>query len=149
MKKFEFKLEKLLSYKGQMLDSELMKLAVIRKILAEQEANLQCLFAEEDVCQRNFEEKLRGNVTPAVYQIHTPYINDLKDKIKSKQREIDIINETLNDQIEKVKGFKQEEKSLKMLKESRFDEHKKQDMKKTEQLIEEFVSGAMVNSGTH
>ena len=31
MKKFEFKLEKLLSYKTQMTDSELLKLAELRK----------------------------------------------------------------------------------------------------------------------
>ena len=34
MKKFQFHLEKLLSYKGQLLDSEMMNLAVLNGMLA-------------------------------------------------------------------------------------------------------------------
>ena len=47
-------------------------------------------------------------------------------------------------QVERVKDLKIETKSLETIKESRFEEYKKEDLKKTELFMDEFVSTARV-----
>lgn len=149
MKKFEFKLEKLLSYKSQTLNGEHMKLAIIRKALEEQESQLENLISQKKKCELDFEKKLKGTIMPGAFLLHNSYMKDLEERIKEKQTEILVTTENLNKQIEKVKSVKLETKSLEILKDSRFDEYKKEDIKKSELVIEEFVSTSRINSGIH
>ena len=145
MMKFQFKLEKLLSYKLQILDSEMMNLSVLRKELEENEKILQRLKESQELCQKEFENIILGKTKPAMLQIYTPYIEDIKEKIKEMDRLIEHIAKKMLDQIETIKTVKLETKSLETLKNSRFDEYKKQDLKKVEQQIEEFVITAKIN----
>lgn len=144
--KFQFKLEKLLSYKLQILDSEMMNLSVLRKELEENEKILQRLKDNQEQCQREFENKILGKTKPAVLQMYTPYIEDLKQKTKETDQLIEHISNKMLDQIEIIKTVKLETKSLETLKNSRLDEYKKQDLKKVEEQIEEFVITAKINS---
>ena len=52
MKKFEFKLEKLLSYKTQMTDSELLKLAELRKQQEIREEELKDILRKRGILDR-------------------------------------------------------------------------------------------------
>jgi len=146
MMKFTFKLEKLLSYKLQILDSEMMSLSVLRKELEESEKIIIELKKKQEHCQRDFEEKILGKTKPATLQSYTPYIEDLKVKIKETGLLIDNLLIRMDEQIEIIKTVKLETKSLETLKDSRFDEYKKLDLKKTEQQIEEFVITSKINA---
>lgn len=146
MMKFTFKLEKLLSYKLQILDNEMMNLAVLRKELEESEKILIELKKKQDHCQRDLEEKILGNTKPATLQSYTPYIEDIKQKIKETGLLIDNLLIRMDQQIDIIKTVKLETKSLETLKDSRFDEYKKLDLKKIEQQIEEFVSTAKISA---
>ncbi len=146
MMKFTFKLEKLLSYKLQILDNEMMNLSVLRKELEESEKILMELKKKQDYCQRDFEEKILGKTKPATLQSYTPYIEDLKLKIKETGLLIDNLLLRMDEQIDIIKTVKLETKSLETLKDSRFDEYKKLDLKKIEQQIEEFVITAKINA---
>ena len=70
MKKFEFKLEKLLSYKTQMTDSELMKLADLRKQQEIREEELKDILRKREECRLEFEGRLTAAVAPSYYRTH-------------------------------------------------------------------------------
>lgn len=140
MKKFEFHLEKLLSYKGQMLDSEMMNLAVLNSQLAEAQHKLLSLHNEQEQYKMEFESKMRVKTTPATCQMYNHYKEHLKGQILDTKKTIEGITAQVDKQIELIKKLKLETKSLETLKTARFDEYKKEDQKATEQQLEEFVS---------
>lgn len=144
MKKFEFQLEKLLSYKGQMLDSEMMTLAVLNNQLSEEQHKLRALQMELEQCRKEFEDKMLEKTTPATCRMYIYYSEHLKEKIMQVQRNIEKIKAQLDKQIELIKKLKLETKSLETLKTSRYDEYKKEDMKAAEKQLEEFVSTVKV-----
>ncbi len=140
MKKFEFQLEKLLSYKGQLLDSEMMTLAVLNNQLSEEQHKLRSLQLEQEQCRKDFESKMLEKTTPATCRMYIYYTEHLKEQILNVERLIESIQAQVNKQIELIKGLKLETKSLEILKTSRYDEYKKEDLKAAEKQLEEFVS---------
>jgi len=144
MKKFEFHLEKLLSYKGQMLDSELMTLAVLNSQLSEAQHRLLMIQNEQEQCRLEFETKMMVNTTPAACQMYIYYKEHLKEQIISAEKTIETISLQLDRQIELIKKLKLETKSLETIKTARFDEYKKEGIKASEQQIEEFVSSSNI-----
>ena len=140
MKKFEFQLEKLLSYKGQMLDSEMMTLAVLNSQLSDAQHKLHSLQTEQIQCNTDFEAKMLKMTTPATCQMYNFYKEHLKDQIFHTEKTIANVTAQLDKQIEVIKKLKLETKSLETLKTTRYDEYKKEDMKAAEQQLEEFVS---------
>ena len=144
MKKFEFHLEKLLSYKGQMLDSELMTLAVLNNQLSEEQHELLLLKIELEQCKTELENKILEKTTPAHCQMYRHYTEHLKEQIQYKEKVIESITVQIDKQIELIKKLKLETKSLETLKTSRLDEYKKEDMKASEKQLEEFVSTAKI-----
>jgi flagellar FliJ protein len=146
MKKFQFHMEKLLSYKGQLLDSELMNLAVLNSLLANAQERLEGLLREQSRCKAEFQSKISEQITPADWRMYASYERHMKDQISQCEMEIAEISEQIEKQVERVKNLKIETKSLETIKESRFMEYKKEDLKRTELFIDEFVSIARVMS---
>ena len=144
MKKFEFQLERLLSYKGQMLDSELMTLAVLNNQLSEAQHRLLALQMEQEQCRTEFEEKMLEQTTPATCRMYIYYTEHLKEQILNMQRTIDGITAQIDKQVETIKKLKLETKSLETLKTSRYDEYKKEDLKAAELQMDEFVSTSKI-----
>ena len=144
MKKFEFHLEKLLSYKGQMLDSELMTLAVLNNQLSETQHKLLMLQNEQEQCRMEFASKMLVKTTPAACQMYTYYREHLKVQMKDTEKTIEMITVQVEKQVELIKKLKLETKSLETLKTSRLDEYKKEDLKAAELQMEEFVSTAKI-----
>lgn len=144
MKKFEFQLDKLLSYKGQMLDSELMTLAVLNSQLAEAQHELHKLQEEQEQCRIEFEKKMMEMTTPATCRMYTFYTEHLKEQIQNTVKIIDTIAAQIDRQIEIIKKLKLEAKSLETMKNSRYDEYKKEGLKAAEKQLEEFVSTAKI-----
>lgn len=142
MKKFEFQLEKLLSYKGQMLDSEMMTLAVLNNQLTEARHKLQMLQDEQTQCNTEFEAKMLEQTTPATCRTYIAYTEHLKEQVKYMIITIDSVTAQRDRQIEVIKKLKLETKSLETLKTSRYDEYKREDLKASERQMEEFVSTA-------
>jgi len=148
MKKFEFQLEKLLSYKGQILDSELMTLAVLNNQLSEEQQKLLALQAEQEQCRAEFESRMLEKTTPAACQAYNSYKEHLKDQILITEKTIAAIMAQVERQIELVKKLKLETKSLETLRTSRYDEYKKEGLKAAEKQLEEFVSTAKIMKKT-
>ncbi len=146
MKKFQFHMEKLLSYKGQFLDSEKMNLAVLNNLLKDAEERLESLKREMRNNKVEFEGKMKEQITPVACRVYASYESHIKEQIHICEREISEISEQIEKQVARVKDLKIETKSLETIKESRFIEYQKEDLKKSELFVDEFVSTARVMS---
>ncbi len=140
MKKFEFHLEKLLSYKGQVLDSELMNLAVLNNQLSDAQENLSHLQNERLRCQMELSGQMQQKITPAACQMYTYYGEHLKEQIVVTEKSIQNIKNQVDKQLDIVKKIKTEEKSLETLKTNRFEEYQQENRKAAEVQMEEFLT---------
>ena len=144
MKKFEFHLEKLLSYKGQILDSEMMALAVLNNQLSEAQQRLQALRNQKNQCENEYQSSMLIQTTPASCRMYIHYKEHLKEQIVTAEKAVRNIAAQVEKQIELIKKLKLETKSLETLKSSRYEEYKKEDVKAAELQLEEFVSTANI-----
>lgn len=144
MKKFQFQMEKLLSYKEQILDSEMMNLAVLNGLLKSAIEKLKGLEEEREKYKEEFGLKMSQQITAATCSMYASYEKHIKEQIRLSEKEIRVIEKQIEEQIERVKNLKMETKSLETIKESRYVEYKKEELKKEEQFIDEFVSGSRV-----
>lgn len=140
MKKFVFQLDKLLSYKGQMLDSEMTALAILNHQLSEAQKKLLALQTKQTECAAEYEGKMLRNISPAICKMYTDYGEHLKEQILAARRMIDTITRQVEKQIEVIKGLKMETKSLETLKSTRLEEYNKEGAKAAELQLEEFVT---------
>lgn len=140
MKKFAFQLEKLLNYKDQVLDSEMMTLAELNNKLTEVQNQLFMLVRSQEQCSVEFESLMQQETDPATCRTYAIYKDHLREQIKHTRTAIDVIMVQVNKQIEVVRKVKLETKTLETIKASRYDEYQKEDRKITEKDLEEYVS---------
>ncbi|MGV8906697.1 MAG: flagellar FliJ family protein [Acetobacterium sp.] len=144
MKKFQFHLGKLLSYKEQNLENEMMVLATFNKQLQEEQQRLLELENDQENCNRNFEKEMSVSITPESCQVYLRYFAFLKEQIKMIIKKMKEIAEKIDGQIEVVKNLKLETRSLEIIKETRYNEYKIELTKESEKQMEEFIVTAKI-----
>jgi len=144
MKKFQFHLGKLLSYKDQNLENEMMILAAFNKQLQEEQKRLMELKGDQEKCNRNFEKEMSVSITPEACQVYLRYMAFLKEQIKIIMKKIKTIAEKIDVQIEIVKNLKLETRSLEIIKETRYNEYKIEMVKESEKELEDFMVTAKI-----
>ncbi|AFA49214.1 flagellar export protein FliJ [Acetobacterium woodii] len=140
MKKFQFQLGKLLSYKDQNLENEMMILGGLTRQLSDEMDKQLDLEDQQEKCRINYERDMANAITPTACQVYIHYMSFLKEQIKIVEKRIDEITEKIDLQIEVVKGLKLETRSLEIVKENKYDEYKKEMLKETEKEMEEFIT---------
>ncbi|WKY48589.1 flagellar export protein FliJ [Eubacteriaceae bacterium ES3] len=142
MKKFNFKLGKLLTYKDQNLENEMMVLGELNKELDQCEKNL--IDQQNKLIQKKkeYEDALSGSISPMACQVHLHYIDAVKEEIKRLEKVLEQARKKVEKQIEVVKNLKLETRSLEIMKEKRYDEYMQEINKETEKELEDFVSTA-------
>lgn len=144
MKKFHFSMENLLSYKNQILDSELKILSDLKRQQQESLARMVCIEQNYEKCKASLDLKLTEIASPHECQLYLHYIGDLNTQKKAVRREIDRLDMRISEQIEYVREMKIEAKTLESLKESKLEEYGKAVLKKAELNMDEFISGTRV-----
>lgn len=147
MKKFQFHLGKLLSYKDQNLENEMMILGGLTRQLSEEMDKQLDLEDQQEQCQKNYEQDMETSITPMACQVYIHYMSFLKEQIKIIEKRIDEITEKIDIQIEVVKNLKLETRSLEIVKENRYDEYKKEILKENEKQMEEYISTSKIMNG--
>ncbi len=140
MKKFKFHLGKLLDYKEQNLDNERMVLAELNKELDQCQKHLMILQNKLLQKRSDYETALLGVIAPLTCQMHLYYIEAVKEEIKRAEEELSTIREKVENQIEVVKNLKLESRSLELIKEKQYQEHKEEENRENEKIMEEFVT---------
>lgn len=146
MKKFEFNLQKLLSYKEQLLDSEMMKLASFNEALRNAQNKLDDFELRLKNCREKLQEAMTGDISPIDCRLHANYQAYLKELVKSQREEVRKATEKVEAQLEVIKQLKLDSKSLEILKDTKYAEYRKEASKKEELQIEEFVTTTRVTS---
>lgn len=146
MKKFEFHLQKLLSYKGQLLDSEMTTMSVLNDLLKSAQSKLSSLEAQLTACRQELQECMQGDISPTDCRLHANYLTYLREQVKAQREEVRKATEKVNAQIEVIKQLKLDSKSLEILKDTKYEEYRKEANKKAELQIDEFVSFARMKT---
>ncbi len=140
MKKFKFGLEKLLSYKNQILESEMQKLSTILAQITEKEKELATLRQNLVQAGNELDAKLKESVLPDECQRYQHYIDKLRDDIKRAEAELEALERARESQIDVIAEAKKESRSLEILKENQLSDYTEAQRKETEREIEEFIS---------
>jgi flagellar export protein FliJ len=145
LKKFQFKLDKLLDYKSKLLENEITALATLNADLAAVNARIDGMTESMRACRAEFQSaQSNGGVTPALCQMYARYEDFLKTEIAKAQRLAAQIERRIEKQIDVIKELRLETKSIELLRESRLTAYRKEEIKENERQVEEFVNTSRV-----
>ncbi len=145
MKKFNFRLERVLKYKDQILDglkNEHAKILMDIRNKEEEIARLERKYLE--VCKDYNEEKFKGNLhIERILQIEF-YLESLDMQIKRENAVLDDLKLAEAKKREEVVRAKQDVQSLEKLKENKIKEYNRELAAAGALVVEEFISNRMV-----
>jgi flagellar FliJ protein len=145
-KKFAFSLQKLLDFKEQLLEVERGILAEMNAQLQKMNDELSALYREHAEKTVELREKCAVGITPMEMAIHKNYLTSIEQAIRDKMRQIELQQEAVDRQLEKVREAKMEISSIEKLRERKLEEYNYLDNKAQEQFVEEFVTTAKAMS---
>lgn len=146
MKKFKFTLDKLLDYKGQILDKEKNDLAALNVARAEALELKEGLEAELRRNQDEFNKKAAEGISPSDMVLFTNYHNVLRLRIEDTQKEIEGLERKIEQQLIVVTEASKDVKSLEKLEEKQLEDYRFKVQKSEESFIEEYVNAATVRA---
>ena len=150
MKRFFFRLDKIMNYKEQVLGNEKMTMA---NLLSEKEKvakRLTALISEKERCDRELEEKqFSGEITTIAFQVHHRYDQFLKTEIKEVKKAMAMIEARIEKQVEVLKKVKLETKTLETVKDSKLADYRKEEIKSEELFMDEYVNTVRVMNQRH
>ncbi len=142
MKRFEFTLEKMLSFKDQMLSGEKLRLADLRGRLSKLLLALEQLQAEYQRCDTELKTQEQIGLMPQEIFQRKAYLNVLNDKVKLQKQYIKAMEAKVSEQVAVVVQASQDVTTLEKLKERQLEEYRFAEGKEQELLIDEFVSNS-------
>ncbi len=146
MKKFRFTLDKLLDYKGQLLEKEKNDLAALNLRRAETQEEIELLESELHRAQDSFNEKAARGIAATDMMVFANYQKGLRIKIEDARKELCEIEKEVERQTGVVVEASKEVSSLEKLEEKQLEEYKFRAAKAEESFIEEYVNGNAVRS---
>lgn len=142
MKKFKFSLDKLKSYREQILKTEENELGRRRKKVIALHEERAMLELEVEQLNEEFRRRAMNSMTPQEIKISKGYIATLQENIRELGGKILKAQDRVEQQIQVVVEATKEVSSLEKLEEGQLEEYNKVAMKHEEQFIEEFVSNS-------
>lgn len=140
MKKFNFPLETVLSYKDQALDNLKSEHAQIIAKVAQQEGKIMDMAEQRKAaCMRLKEETRRGTTVSAMREYES-YITFMQQKILNEQGTLKRLKKKEEQKREQVVEARKEKASIEKLKEKKLMQYNKEVQRSEELFIEEFVS---------
>jgi flagellar FliJ protein len=146
LKKFHFTLDKLLDFKGQILEKEKNSLASLNAQKAEAlelKAALERQMKEE---QDDFNIRAQKGISAADMFIFKESHNALRLRIEEAKASIASLEDAVEKQLGVVTEASKEVKSLEKLEEKQLEDYKFKAAKADEQFIEEYVSSSSVRA---
>lgn len=141
-KKFAFSLQKLLNFKEQLFDVERNILSEMNAILRAMHDELAALYREHKEKSEEFLECCAAGITTGEMAIHKNYLRAVEQAIRDKHKQIELQQEAVDRQTDKVREAKLEISTMEKLREKKLEEYNYLDNKAQEQFIEEYVTSA-------
>lgn len=139
-KKFTFSLEKLLSYKDQLLEHEITVLTELNAHLNRLREELEALYANRKKQTDAMLLKFSQGTTAFEIQRHKHFIEVIDAQIEEKKLSIEKQQKLVAKQMEVVREAKMEVSTIEKLKEKKLEEYNYKENKAQELFIEEFVN---------
>lgn len=146
MKKFHFTLDKLLDFKGQILDKEKNDLAALHAQKAETIEQIYRLKQAVRDAQDEFNQKAQQGISPMEMNLFAGYHKTLRLRIEDAERSLEKLEKDIEKQTGVVTEASKEVKSLEKLEEKQLADYNFKVAKADEAFIEEYVNGASVRA---
>lgn len=140
MKKFKFKLEKVLDYRRQEKGVIQEELAQIQKEFSEAEDKLNELLSNKKELQLKLKEKEKHDIDLQQAMSHRDYLEVLKVKIEEQRKIVNQLQRELNECRQKLLEKRKECKTLSKLKEKQFADYRREFLKKEQEKIDELAT---------
>lgn len=140
MKKFNFPLETVLSYKDQALDNLKSEHAQIIAKVAQQERKIMDMSEQRQAACMRLREETRQGTTINAMREYESYITFMQQKILSEQGTLKKLKRKEEQKREQVVEARKEKASIEKLKEKKLMQYNKEVQHSEELFIEEFVS---------
>ncbi len=142
MKKFQFSLDKVLTYKEQIEEDLRNQHALIIQSINKEENILKAMEEEFAVKARELDEIKQRGCTIIDIQIYQGFLESMGEKIRKQIEVIKTLKIREEKKLAEVIEAKKETTTITKLKEKKVSEYSKLEQKAEEQFIEEFVSNA-------
>jgi flagellar FliJ protein len=142
MKKFQFSLESVLSYKDQVLDALQGEHALLIAKVREQEERVEQLQQEYRSCNEEYRTRKQEGMTVLDATSYQRWLRTLEHEIRQETQTLEERKLEAEQKREEVVGAKMETSSLEKLKDKKRSDYLKAIQKSDELFVEEFVSGA-------
>lgn len=140
MKRFEFSLKKLLSYKQQILKREKNDLANLRKqqqiLLDERKATIE----KSQMKNRELIQRINQGLSPQQIAFHKQFLSSLNQQVILITGRLENLEGQIQKQLGVIIEITKEIDSLEKLEKKQLEEYTKKEIKVNELFIEEFVS---------
>jgi flagellar FliJ protein len=140
MKKFVFELQTLQDVKKREEDSEKIQLKKIEEKLSELIAELERLDFELKHTQKSFTEEVANLTKADKLNQYDNYLKKTAELILLQRDKIEAVNQKKSECINRLIEIQKELKSLDKLKQKKYEEHLKEEMKEAEKLMDDIVS---------
>jgi flagellar export protein FliJ len=143
MKKFKFKLDKLLDYKTKLLDNEILALATLNSELAAVNGRIDDMSEAARRCRGELlSMQLGGGVYPATCVTYASYEDFLNAEVGKARLLAARLESRIEKQVETIRGLRMETRSMELLRESRLKAYRAEEVKDNERQVEEYVNTA-------
>ena len=148
MKKFQFNLDTVLSYKQQVLDNLQNEHSVLLQRVRRQEELVEELEADYAALNREFRQAEREGITIADARAYEMGLRARERTIQAEQKRLEQFRAEAERKREQVVAARQETAALEKLKDKKMEDYRKMVQKGEEQFIDELVSTVRVmNAG--
>lgn len=148
MKKFQFNLDTVLSYKQQVLDNLQNEHSVLLQRVRRQEELVEELEADYAALNREFRQAEREGITIADARAYEMGLRAQERTIQAEQKRLEQFRAEAERKREQVVAARQETAALEKLKDKKMEDYRKMVQKGEEQFIDELVSTVRVmNAG--
>lgn len=144
MKKFQYRLENVLTYKNQVLDDLKSQQAEIASRVNRKKEEIRVLNRELTEYGDGFDHLKETGADINGFRLYDMCILRMKDRIDEEQSRLEILKKKEAEKKKEVVAAKIDTSRYEKLKEKKFREYQKAAMKAEEADIEEFVSGKTI-----
>ncbi len=147
MKRFEFSLDKVLSYKQQIEDNLRTEHAGAVRAVIQKEEELRQMEDEHQMFVENMETIKKQGCTIQELRFYEGYLDSSRHKIEKQKKTLENLHKREEKKRDQVIEAKKERTSIDMLKEKKRSEYDFMVQKEEERFIEEFVSNSRFHAG--
>ena len=149
MKKFQFSLDGVLSYKNQILDAlQGEHGAIIAQVHAQEKILASCWDMYRE-CNREYCEKVRGGLAVTEALMYQSRLRSMEQEIQRETATLEKLQKEEEEKRAEVVEAKKESTSIEKLKEKKLAAYQKEEAKGEERFIEDFVATSRIlNAGT-